>query len=256
MSSPPPAPKRSPFSRRQPIFKTLREIAVRAWIRVMLKLATACPPLIGLAGLPLRPYKGRRDLLRYLGGRSYISPKAQIGCPNLEMGQKCFIDDYVTIYAHPAARGGVYLGENVHIYRWSVVELGPGGGSLRIGSNTYVQPGCNLNSYLSSIVIGANCMIAPRCALMPYGHTSADVHRPMREQGLTSRGDIVIEDDVWLGASVCVLDGVTIGRGAIVGAGAVVTKDIPPYAIAAGVPAQVIRFRADEASHSVPDGQG
>jgi acetyltransferase-like isoleucine patch superfamily enzyme len=68
----------------------------------------------------------------------------------------------------------------------------------------------------------------------------------MREQPLTSRGDIVLEDDVWLGANVVVLDGVTIGRGAIVGAGAVVTQSIPPYAIAGGVPARVIRYRTPE----------
>lgn len=65
----------------------------------------------------------------------------------------------------------------------------------------------------------------------------------MRELPLTSRGDIVVEDDVWLGLHVCVMDGVTIGQGAVIGAGAVVTKDIPPYAIAGGVPASVIRFR-------------
>jgi acetyltransferase-like isoleucine patch superfamily enzyme len=246
MSSTPQQAKRSPFSRRQPIAKTVREIATRTWIRVMLRLAVVCPPFVGLAGLPLRPYKGKRELLRYLGDRPYISPKAQIGCSTLEMGPRCFIDDYVTIYAHPKARGGVYLGENVHIYRWSIVELGPGEGHLRIGANTYIQSGCALNAYVGSITIGANCMIAPHCAFMPYQHSFADTGHPMREQGLTSQGDIVIEDDVWLGVHACVLDGVTIGRGAIVGAGAVVTKDIPPYAIAGGVPAQVIRFREGE----------
>ncbi|HXW01547.1 MAG TPA: DapH/DapD/GlmU-related protein, partial [Anaerolineae bacterium] len=97
--------------------------------------------------------------------------------------------------------------------------------------------------FVANITIGANCMIAPRCAFMPYQHNWADTSRPMREQPLISRGDIVLEDDVWLGANACVLDGVTIGRGAIIGAGAVVTKDVPSYAIAGGVPAHVIKFR-------------
>lgn len=246
--------KHNLFSLRQPIPKTLREIAVRTWIWVMVQFASVFPPFVTLATLPLGPYKGRRKLLRYLGDRPYISPKAQIGCPNVEIGPKCFIDDYVTIYAHPGALGGVYLDRNVHIYRWSVVELGKGEGCLRVGPNTYIQSGCTLNPFVGSIIIGANCMIAPRCAFMPYRHNFADIDRPMREQGLASRGDVVIGDDVWLGVHVCVMDGVTIGKGAIVGAGAVVTKDIPPYAIAGGVPARVIGFReGGEPRSAAPD---
>jgi acetyltransferase-like isoleucine patch superfamily enzyme len=246
--------KHNLFSLRQPITKTLKEIATRTWIQVVLRFVSVFPPSVSLAGLPLGPYKGKRKLLWYLGDRPYISPKAQIGCPNLEIGPKCFIDDYVTIYAHPGALGGVYLDRNVHIYRWSVVELGTGEGCLRVGSNTYIQSGCILNPFIGSVIIGANCMIAPRCTFMPYRHNFADIHRPMREQGLSSRGDIVVGDDVWLGAHVCVMDGVTIGEGAIVGAGAVVTKDIPPYAIAGGVPARVIGFReGGEPRSAAPD---
>lgn len=152
----------------------------------------------------------------------------------------------MTIYAHPGACGEVALEENVHIYRWSIVELGRGAGSVHIGSNTFIQSGCILNAFLGNIVIGANSMIAARCALTPYQHGFADTARPMREQPLTSRGDIIIKDNVWLGLNVCVMDGVIIGEGAIVGAGAVVTEDIPPYAIAAGVPARVVRFREEK----------
>lgn len=215
----------------------------RVWIRAMVRLAGVSPFFIRLAELPLGPYKDKRKLLKYLGHRPYVSPKAEISCLKLQIGPRCFIDDYVTIYAHPKARGGVHLTENVHIYRWSMVELGEGEGSLKIGSNTYIQSGCVLNAFIGNIIIGANCMIAPRCAFTPYQHGFADTSRPMREQALTSKGDIVLEDDVWLGLNVVVLDGVTIGQGAIVGAGAVVTKDIPAYAIAGGVPARVLRYR-------------
>lgn len=239
------------FSLRQPISKTVREILARAWMQTVLKLAPVSPVFVRLASLPLGPYKDKRILLRYMGGRSYVSPKAQISCPKLQMGPRCFIDDYVTIYAHPGAQGDVFLESNVHIYRWSIVELGKGEGCLRIGSNTYIQSGCILNPFVGSIIIGANCMIAPRCAFTPYQHSFADISRPMREQPLTSRGDIIIEDDVWLGLNACVMDGVTIGRGAIVGAGAVVTNDIPPYAIAGGVPARVISYREREALRDV-----
>ncbi len=228
------------------------DFGVRQWMRTMLRLAPTSSFFIYLAGLPLGPYKDKRRLLTYLGNRAYISRKAQVQCPNLQMGPRCFIDDYVTIYAHQGAQGKVCLEENVHIYRWSIVELGAGQGSLHVGSNTYIQSGCILNAFVGNIRIGANCMIAPHCAFTPYQHGFADTQRPMREQPLTSSSDIVIENDVWLGRNVCVMDGVTIGTGAIIGAGAVVTKVIPPFAIAGGVPAQVLRYRNRETPSAPP----
>ncbi len=237
------------FGLRQPIFKTLQNMALRIWLKSMGRLSGVSPLFMRLAAWPLGPYKDKRKLLRYLGDRPYISHKAQINCAQLEMERRCLIDDYVTIYAHPRAEGSVYLAENVHIYRWAVVELGNGSGSLKIGRNTYIQSGCILNPFMGDIIIGANCMIAARCSFMPYQHGFADINVPVREQPLTSKGDIIIEDNVWLGVNVSVMDGVTIGAGAIVGAGAVVTKDIPPYTIAGGVPARVIRARKAEEPH-------
>jgi acetyltransferase-like isoleucine patch superfamily enzyme len=253
VSSTRPEAEHNLFARRQPISKTLRDSSVRLWIQIMMRFAGVSPLFIRLAALPLGPYKDKRKLRRYLGDRAYISPKAQISCPKLQIGPKCFIDDYVTIYAHPQARGGVYLDESVYLHRWSIVELGNGRGSLRIGSNTYIQAGCIMNAFVGNITIGANCMIAARCAFMPYQHGFADTGRPMREQPLTSKGDIVVEDDVWLGLNVSVMDGVTIGQGAIIGAGAVVTRDVPPYTIAGGVPARVIGVRR---ANEVPPATG
>lgn len=229
--------------RRQPISKTIKDIAKRNWIQMMMRLARISPLFMRLAEIPMGPYKDKRLWLRYMGKRPYISPRAQISCNDVKMGPRCFIDDFVTIYAHPKAEGGVYFDRNVHIYRWSIIELGDGPGSLKVGCNTYIQASCTLNPFMGDIIIGADCMIATRCAFMPYHHSFADTSRPMREQPILSKGDIVLEDDVWLGANVCVTDGVTIGQGAIVGAGAVVTKDIPAWAIAGGVPARVLRMR-------------
>ncbi len=240
---------RNPLALRQPIPKTLWELFTCGWAQMMMQLSAVSPWFVCLAGLPLGLgyYKDKRILLNYTN-RPYISPRAQITCPRLYVGPKCFIDDGVTIYAHRTNTGSVHLDTNVHIYRWSMVELGEGNASLRIGANTYIQSGCVLNAFVGNILIGANCMISPRCAFMPYQHGLADTSRPMREQPLTSRGDIIIRDDVWLGLNVCVMDGVTIGEGAVIGAGAVVTHDIPPYAIAGGVPARIIQSRKAEES--------
>ena len=205
-------------------------------------------PVIGrlcvwLAGLPLGPYKDKRPLA-HISSKPYISPRAQIKCPGLRVSPGCFIDDYVTIYAHSDG-GTVILGRGVHLYRGTIVEVGAGG-NVSIGDNTHVQAGCHLKGFLRDLRIGANVQLAPHCGLSPYEHTITDIARPIMAQGIESKGDIVIEDDVWLGLGVNVLDGVTIGKGAVIGAGAVVTKSVPPYAIAVGVPARVTGMRGQK----------
>lgn len=93
------------------------------------------------------------------------------------------------------------------------------------------------------IKIGDFCMIAPGVMLAGGGHSYSDTSTPMRMQGVVNKGGIIIEDDVWIGANAVILDGVKIGKGAIVGAGAVVTKSIEPYSINAGNPARRIGSR-------------
>ena len=202
-------------------------------------------PLMGgvcvrLAGALVGPYKDRK-LLAVLTSRPYISPCAQIKCTRLEIGPQVFIDDEVVIYGHEHG-GRVVLGPGVHVYRGTIIEVGHGG-SVLIGEGTHIQAHCNLKGFVSDLRIGAQVQIAPQCAFSPYEHNFDDLSRPIQAQGLRSKGPIIIEDDAWLGVGVRVLEGVTIGRGAIVGAGAVVTQDIPPYAIAVGVPARVIGYR-------------
>lgn len=186
------------------------------------------------------PYKNRRLLIR-LSGRSFISPYAAIHCPDLRLGQRVFIDDQVTIYAHRDG-GGLSIGDDSSLQRHSILELIQSG-SISVGRNTHIQSGCHLTAAKANIIIGNDVQLAPRCALYPYQHGHADPDLPIARQPLTSKGDIVIGDGAWLGVGVIVLDGVAIGQGAIVGAGAVVTSDIPPFAIAAGVPARIIGRR-------------
>jgi acetyltransferase-like isoleucine patch superfamily enzyme len=191
-----------------------------------------------LAGLPLGPYKNKWPLARI---KPYLSPRAQITCMDLHLGQGCFIDDFVTIHSSKGD-GSVFLDKSVHIHRGTIIEVGQGG-MVIIGKGTHIQAHCHLYGYLGNIRIGQHVMIAPDCGLFPYQHRVDDLNQPMCKQELISKGDIVVEDDVWLGTGAKVMDGVRIGRGAIIGAGAVVTRDVPPYAIAVGVPATIIRNR-------------
>lgn len=104
------------------------------------------------------------------------------------------------------------------------------------------------------VQIGNYCSIGPETVFLTGGgheYTGISTYPFRGKLGLPggeslSKGPIVVEDDVWLGFRVTVLSGVTIGRGAVVAAGSVVTKDVPPYAIVGGVPAKVIKYRFSE----------
>ncbi|MBD2113713.1 acyltransferase [Nodosilinea sp. FACHB-141] len=90
-------------------------------------------------------------------------------------------------------------------------------------------------------------MIASHCCIYANNRGFDDLTRPIHSQPLTTVG-ITIEDDCWLGTGVKVLDGVTIGTGSVIGAGAVVSRDIPPYSVAVGIPARVIKSRKKQLS--------
>jgi len=118
------------------------------------------------------------------------------------------------------------------------------GGDIKIGDHCLINHFCALYGH-GGLTIGHHVMIATQTVIIPANHRYDDLGVPMSEQGHTTLG-ITIADDVWIGAGVRILDGVHIGKGAVVGAGAVVTKDVPEYAVVAGVPAQVIKYRGKQ----------
>jgi acetyltransferase-like isoleucine patch superfamily enzyme len=185
------------------------------------------------------PYCERGQLAK-MNPKGYISPKAIVHHPKLLLGQNVFIDDYVVVYGDDGS-GPVELADRVHLYRDTIIQTGKGG-SLFIGPDTHVQPRCQFSAYLGRIQIGT-VQIAPNCAFYPYNHGFA-AGRKILAQPLLTKGGIIIEDDAWLGVGVIVLDGVRIGRGAVIGAGSVVTQSIPDAAVAAGAPARVVKMRA------------
>ncbi|WP_375491206.1 acyltransferase [uncultured Jatrophihabitans sp.] len=99
---------------------------------------------------------------------------------------------------------------------------------------------------IGPVHIGADVMMGPRCVLIAGAHNHADPDVPMNTQGMLDDRPIVIEDDVWIGAGSTILPGRKLGSGCIVGAGSVITRDVPSMAVVGGNPAQVIRYRTDE----------
>ena len=213
----------------------------KTWTRFWMRFAgvnRAGRIAMWLAGWFYPPYKARHALAR-MSRQGYISPRATLQHPGLLLGAHVFLGDGVTIFGR--APSEVNLGDEVFINKDTIIETGHGG-SLVIGARTTIQPRCQFSAYKGGIHIGTDVQIAPNCAFYPYNHSmSADV--AMKNQPLISKGGIRVEDDVWLGYGVIVLDGVHIGKGAVIGAGSVVKQDIPAGAIAAGVPARVVRNR-------------
>lgn len=192
-----------------------------------------------LAGWFAPRYKSQCYLAK-LGPAGYVSPNAIIEHSKVKLTNDVYLGDRVTLFE--AYNGGpVTFCQGVHLYSDIIIETGDGG-ELLIGKDTHIQPKCSLSAYKGSIFIGERVEIAPSCGFYPYNHAMI-ADKTIRSQPLVSKGDIAIGDDVWIGFGCIVLEGVKIGHGAVVGAGAVVTKSIPDMAIAVGNPAKVIGSR-------------
>ena len=218
------------------------------WIRFWLRYAGTRPFgrfAYRLAAMGTPPYYGR-FFLSHLNARGYISYKAKLHHPLLKLGNHIFIGDNILIYQDNAG-GPVILEDNVKLIGNTTIQTGEGG-SCSIGKETTIQPNCQFSAYKSAIQIGARVAVAPNCAFYPYNHGIAPEQR-IYDQPLQSKGDIIIEDDVWLSVGTIILDGVHIGQGAVIGAGSVVAKDVPSGAVAVGTPARVIKMRDDISIH-------
>jgi len=174
------------------------------------------------------------------------------------VGSKCLIEKNIRFFnpARLVIRARVFLGEN------GLFDVGASADKITIGSDSHIARSVTIrtqfgnveigekvnigaNSFIygyGDIEIGDNTLIANQVEIIGGDHTFEDVTVPMRFQG-RSPSRIVIGEDVWIGTHAIIVGGVTIGKGAVIGAGSVVNRDIPEYAIAAGVPARVVKSR-------------
>ena len=116
---------------------------------------------------------------------------------------------------------------------------------VSVGDRSGIGIRCEL---YGSVTLGNDVMMGPEVVIYTSGHRHDRTDIPMREQGTTEQKPVVIGNDVWLGRRVLVMPGVHIGDGCIIGAGAVVTKDIPPYSVAGGVPAKILKSRINQST--------
>jgi acetyltransferase-like isoleucine patch superfamily enzyme len=201
-------------------------------------LTSLLGPLPGAAGYFLRG-KLYRFLLKKTGKGTVFGKNVVLRCPGrISLGQKVMIDDGVVLDAKGAS-SSIETGDSILIGRNSVMSCGDS--TIRMGNFLSIGAYCTINSR-SLIDIGSYVQIGTGVQLMAGSHSYDDPDTPTILQKRVSKG-ITVEDNVWLGNASIILDGVRIGRNSIVGVGAAVTKDVPPYTIVLGNPARVIQKR-------------
>lgn len=137
----------------------------------------------------------------------------------------------------------ITLHDGVRIGRHCVLTANDG--ELVMARDACLSPGVHVGADGGSVQIGAQVAVGPHTVIRAANHRFDDVHRPIMEQGHTP-GRVIIEDDVWIAANCTITPDVRIAHGAVVGAGAVVTRDVPPLGIVAGVPARLIGQRGKQ----------
>ena len=167
------------------------------------------------------------------------------GKKNITIGNKVIINDFVEINAE--AKDSVYLGNNSNIGKYSIVKCtgkynnsNPG---LKVGERFICGEFCFFGC-AGGIIIGDNVMMGQNVRFHAQNHIFEDTNILLREQGTSQKG-IIIEDDCWIGAGSVFLDGITVGRGSVIGANTVVTKNVEPYSVVVGNPGKIIKKRND-----------
>ncbi|MBT3354069.1 MAG: acyltransferase [Candidatus Scalindua sp.] len=179
------------------------------------------------------------------GTNVFISPRAIIRQGNkIRLADNVVVERGVSLSVDRGGKSFIDIGANTFLLSNCIIKAADGW--IKIGND------CSINEFAilfgggevggGGLEIGNDVRIAAHVRIVPMNHIYEDPKTLIRLQKNRSVG-IKIEDDVWLGVGSTILDGVTIGKGTVIGAGAVVTKDIPPYSIAVGVPAKVIKER-------------
>ncbi|MCP5046169.1 MAG: hypothetical protein GY940_03295 [bacterium] len=159
----------------------------------------------------------------------------------IEIGDNVVFDDNSVIDAKGEGNRGLKIGSNVLVGRNSSISCK--GGDIEIDDYANIGPG-NIIISESTLKIGKYVFTSGHVYMIAGGNHSFEGRDiPIWQQRSTSRGGVTLEDDIWIGATVTILDGVTIGTGAVVGAAALVNKSIEPYTINVGVPAKAVKTR-------------
>ncbi len=131
------------------------------------------------------------------------------------------------------------IGSNVYIGKNALIGISRGA-TFMIGDGAWINENLEI-SCNNSIEIGRNVVISRRVFIGDTIHPYEDINKPISVESLSEGGYVKIDDECWIGTGACILRNVTIGKHSVIGANAVVTRDVPPYSVAVGIPAKVIK---------------
>lgn len=195
----------------------------------------------GIPGLFLRQ-KLYRSLFKNCSKKVTFGTGISLKQPyKVSIGKNCIVDDLVSISVRGTESSYINLFDNVFVGRGT--ELKVREGTIDIDSFTSIGSNCRISTAQGKISIGKYVFIAAYCYIGGGNHKADRTDIPIAQQGFESKGGVTIGEDVWIGANSVIADGVKIGKGSIIGACSLVTKDIPEYSIAFGIPAKVNRSR-------------
>ncbi|VAX14924.1 hypothetical protein MNBD_NITROSPINAE01-570 [hydrothermal vent metagenome] len=157
----------------------------------------------------------------------------------IKIGDRAIVDDGAFLDAKGDGNHGIRLGNNCYIGRGSILSCKDG--NIEFEDFVNISTWCNISSN-SDIVIGEKTLLGPYASIFATSHNFDDVDEAVLDHGWTSKG-VKIGKNCWIGARVTVLDGVDIGDNVVLGAGALVNKDIQPNVVAIGAPAKVVKER-------------
>ncbi len=177
-----------------------------------------------------------------------VSYKVRFFKKNISIAYGVKINLNASLYAKKT--GKIIFGDRCHVHENVIINAR--GGIVKFGSNCTVNPFCVLYGH-GGLTVGDNVRIAAHVVIIPSNHIFENKNIPIFMQGETKKG-IEISDDVWIGTGARILDGVNIGRGVVVAAGAVVTKSVPDFAIVGGVPAKIISWRGGDSDIHMKNG--
>ena len=165
----------------------------------------------------------------------------------ISIGDNSIIDDYTRMTVMGSNKARICIGKNVFFGPYGVCSSRDA--CVKINDFTSIGSHCRLGSMNGMLSIGKYVIIGAYSYIGGGNHSINDLNKPMVLQEFVSKGGVTIEDNVWIGAHVVILDGVKIGKGSVIGAHSLVLKDLPDFSIAFGVPAKLHGLRTDKTPH-------
>jgi acetyltransferase-like isoleucine patch superfamily enzyme len=226
----------SPLRKYQELYVGKRSLAELLKYELLMVLLS---PMPGALGLFLRKtfYKG---LFAEYGRGTIVGPYVTLRCPgHISLGNNDFVSSHAVLDAKGSG-SHIHLGDSVLLGNHTVFSCASAG--IVVGDDVSIGPHCYVRAGMSPVRLGSSLTIGSHTVIISGNPSYRRLDIPMKRQMGSAEG-VVVGDDVWIGVGVRIVDGVNIGSGSVIGAGAVVIRNVPEYAIAAGVPAQVIGTR-------------